>query len=739
MKSFSAILLALLFGTSAWPQELVDVKNIDGYQEPRNYSQEDGRLHNGPEYYNHPDFGKLTFQAPYSIEVIEDISQRTEYKRFYYDKFHPAYFYIEKSSKKINLLVDGKFRAIDPSMHRVNEQVYTSGFQPFRTGVDAINQRTSFTFGEHFINFNHTKLKIVHHDNSEEVIEPNWSDFEMNNFEGYVFNIFPKIDMKLSFFEGRVKSDFIIKESMNVKELIFIDELFMSDGLELMLSNENPLNLDFLEIYNSETSETEVVVEPAICHDDSGDRHSWISEFSLNGNEFQVLVDSSHLNDPNLIYPLTIDPTFIAVGPVTNGGGVHGSVQVPGTCTDNIVLAFPGGAEPWDTQVTWTIYTEQCAETNVITGGLFIDECWESDARIWITGCANTSPTTAPVGVWACTLPACNVPGFWVPTLTFGSDGTMGLVDCYPTQCAAQNMTFTINTARGYCASYLFYDNCNWFNSYCVSLDDWSVTVQGRSVETLSNTVTGNGTQNIFDADCAGTQTLNPTPLYGVPGYTYAWSTGATTPTIVVPGTVSTFTADVTDACGTTVTATFDIGCPLATEMNDFEVELKDDFVELEWSTLSETDLNNFEIEKSNNGADWRSIGVFEATGGENIASDYEAIDQSPQVGLNYYRLRLNNGDGTSTLTDAEVVQIEHLFSFKPNPTNSLVQVQRSTQKNGTYIIEVTDLFGKIVFEQLFKESAETIDLSDIETGTYILSVVRNGVKIESQRLIIAH
>ncbi|OIQ29901.1 MAG: hypothetical protein BM555_05530 [Crocinitomix sp. MedPE-SWsnd] len=738
MKFFSAILLALLFAPSAWLQELVDVKNIDGYQNPRNYSTKDGRLHNDPEFYSHPDFGKLTFQAPYEIEVIEDISKRTEYERYYIDKFHPAYFYIEKSSKKINLEVNGQFIAIDPSMHRVNDDVFSSGFQSYKTGIDAINQRTSMSFGEHFVNFNHTKLKLVHLDLIEEIIEPDWSDFEMNNFEAYVFNIFPNIDMQIQFFEGRVKSNFIIKQNMNVKELIFIDELFVSDGLDFLLSSQNPFGLNYLEIYNTESSQTEIVVEPARSFDASGSNESWLSEFQLDDNKLLVIADSAHLNDPNNVYPITIDPTFIAVGPITNGGGVMGSLLSPSSCANNINLVFPGGSEPWDTQVTWTLFSDFCAQF-LIDFGVFID-CWNSEAEIWVTsGCGGNSPVGSPGTIWACTLPACNTFGFWVPTIPFASSGTQSLVQCYPTQCVNQNMQFTINLDRTFCNSAYGNDGCNWATSYCQSLDDWSVTVQGRSVETLSNTVTGNGTQNIFDADCAGTQTLDPTPLYGVPGYTYAWSTGATTPTIVVPGTVSTFTADVTDACGTTVTATFDIGCPLATEMNDFEAELKNGIVELEWSTISETDLTNFEIEKSNNGIDWRSFGIIDATGGENISSEYQASDQSPQVGLNYYRLKLNNEDGTSTLSDVKVIQIEHLFSFKPNPANDLVQVQRSTEKNSTYAIEVTDFFGKIVFEKLFEESNETIDLSDIESGTYIMSVTRNGVKIESQRLIIAH
>ena len=714
--------------------DLVVPQNLNEFVKSPGYSFEEGIKYNDKEFLSHPDFGKLTFKAPYGKNVVEDISKRTEFSRYYIDINHPAYFYIEQSSKPINIQKDGFFRAIDPSLHKVSQGIYQSGFQHYQTTLNQTVQKTKMSFGGEFIEFNDYLLKVVHTDNSIEIIEPDWSNIHMTNFSGYITDVFPGIDMKIEFYKGRVKSNFIVKQNLNVKELIFIDQLNLSTELGVILSDQNPFNQVFLEIYNVETSETEIVVQPALTYENSGNKDAWISKFELNGTDLYTILDSAHLNNIGLTYPITIDPTFIAVGPVTNGGGVHGSVQVPGTCTDNIVVAFPGGAEPWDTQFSWTIYTQQCAGSFFLFG--LNDACFLSDARIWISGCAATSPAAAPVTIWACVGAGCNVPGFWTPTLPFGSDGTADLVACYPTQCAAQNMTFTINTARGYCPAYTVYDNCNWANSFCVSLDDWSATVQGRSVETLGNTATGNGTQNIYDADCIGTQTLDPTPLYGVPGYTYLWNTGATSSTLTVPGTVSTYTADVTDACGTTVTATFDIGCPLSTELSDFSLTKKDRSALLLWTTMNEVDNDQFILEKSVDGLNWRSFREVQGAGNSEQEISYEFRDDVTQSGINYYRIKYATTENEFKYSEVKSVEFDYLYSVFPNPAKDQLTIVNMLDESTSANYQVLDALGNVIVNGNFSTKTHEIDVSQLRTGVYLVKISQDDNVLETIRFV---
>lgn len=722
----STIALSQSFG-----QGLVDVTDVIEYQEPRSYSLENGRKFNQPEFYTHPDFGKLTFKSPYGKNVVEDISKRTETERFYIDVDHPSYFYVQKSSNPINIYVDGFYRAIDPSMHKLNQSVFVSGYQPYETSFDAVNQRTKMSFNDQSIEFNRYQLKIVHLDNSIEILDANWASYQMNNFRGLVTNIFPGIDMSLEFGKGRVKSNFIIKQNLNVKELIFIDQINLSNDLEIMLSNQNPFNQIFAEIYNSVTGETEVVVKPASSYDSSGNREGWLSSFQLYGDDLHTIVDSANLNKSGLIYPLIVDPTFIAVGPVTSAFGTSGTVQVPGTCTHTLIVSFPGGAEPWDTQFDWNIYAQECAETLIITGGAFVDQCWMSDARLSVAGCALTSPVMAPPNVWACIVGACFAPGFWAGTVPFGSSGTQDVISCYPTQCLPQNMTFTISAARGYCTSYLGNDMCPWASTICVALDDWSVTVQGRSVETLGNTATGNGTQNIFDADCAGTQTLDPTPLYGVPGYTYAWSHGPTSPTVSVPGTVSTYTVDVTDACGTTVTATFDIGCPLSAEITDFSGIKNRSDVELSLKLKAQEQLETITFMKSNDGENWTPLKSLLPSG----ELDYSTFDTAPKNGINYYRVFFTDIDGVQSKSEIIEIEFNYEYSVYPNPAQNEINFSSLNSTKQSSKIVLIDLTGRVLITSEIFSTNTTIDISTLENGNYSALIYSEGELVDTKRI----
>lgn len=724
------IFLIAFVSLSSFAQTVSDELILDqNHSERPSYSDEAGREYNDASFYDHPDFGKLTFSAPYQKNVVEDLSKRTEFSRYYVDLDHPAYFYIEKSSKPLNILKDGDWIAIDPSLHPLNQDFYVSGEQHFRTGLDLLSKETSLYFKDEWINFNNIQLKKVHFDDSIELLDADWSTIEVNNFSAYITDVFPDIDMEIKFGEGIVKSNYIIHQNLNVKELHFIDEMQLSPNMDVLLSSQNPFGLEYAEFYNTETSVTEVIIQPARTFDNSTSHESWLSAFELNGHQLSVVCDSAHLNDFNVQYPITVDPTFIAVGPITNGGGVMGSLLSPASCTNNIVVNYPGGSEPWDVQYTWSVFSDFCAQF-FVDFGVFVD-CWMSEAQVWIeSDCGGTSPAGAPGTVWTC--PGCNNIGTWNPTVPFGSSGHQNMIQCYTPSCANQNMTFTINLNRTFCNSAYGYDDCVWANSYCQSLDDWSVTVQGRSVETLGNTATGNGTQNIFDADCAGTQDLDPTPLHGVGGYSYLWSTGATSPTITVPGTVSTYTVDVTDACGTTVTATFDIGCPLSAEEQYFTAEKSQmNTIQLKWNSLEST-TSSFVVEKWLDDS-WQTLAQVGSI--ENVSS-YATIDEQTKAGINRYKL---------THFSEETIKSELYTEFNiplrvdifPNPNNGEFTLVTDASEYSNFTAIITNLSGETIQVIELKEPSTYIAQDDLSPGCYLLKIISDESLLNTQKLII--
>ena len=242
MKRVSLTLLGLIV---LFPQlsdgqqsELSYIRNIGSYQTPKTYTQKDGQEYNEQQYWTHPDFGRLTFSAPYEKHVVEDISKRTLDERYYVDLDDPTFFYIEKSSIPINYMKDGYLRAIDPSLY-LNNAGYSAPFQPNPTQLNIVHEFTAINRDNSRIQMNQDHLKATYLDNSVTNFYPDWSQIQVTNFEAYITDYFPDIDKRITFHEGGVKSEYIVKHNSNYKTLEFIDDMTLSSDLEAEIDDQN--------------------------------------------------------------------------------------------------------------------------------------------------------------------------------------------------------------------------------------------------------------------------------------------------------------------------------------------------------------------------------------------------------------------------------------------------------------------------------------------------------------------
>lgn len=737
-KKILLILTASAYGIISFAQsDLVDQPSPYVYKPQPRYTLENGTQFNQPEYYSHSDFGKLTFSAPYGKNVVEDISKRTLDERYYVDLDDQNFFYIEKSSNPINFYKGEELVAIDPSLHKINNSLYVSGEQPVPTRLDIENHQVQLQIGNDLLGFSDITLEVLDFTNQTTWIEANWSQIQVGNFGALIIDIFPGIDLSIIFRQGGFKTEFIIKHNLGAKELRFVDNFHLPEKYELLMEG-NEITSQFVQVYNTETGEADVVIDPARTRDGSGTRTSWLNTYEIANHTLKIVCDSLLLNGSDKVYPLSIDPLFTAVGPVASAFGIRGSLLSPASCSNNLVVSFPGGSTPWDVSASWVVFTDFCYRTLAIFG--VFQDCWMSDARVWITSsCGGVCPVGAPATTWVCA--GCNAIGTWNPTMAFASSGSQSLAQCYAPSCSNQNLTFTMFDNRSFCNTYLgTYDNCNWANSYCVSLDQWSVTVQGRSVETLGNTVTGNGNTTFNDPDCVGTQVLNPTPLYGVAGYTYNWSTGATSPTITVGVTPAVYTCTVTDACGTSVVATFNMGCPLPVRLNSFDASLKNEKTFITWETLSEDGIEKFNLEKSDATGNYIPIYSTESKGNEGGAV-YQFIDSNPFVGITYYRLVLVYDSGDLEYSDpVSVIQKEETIQIVPNPSNGVFNLTISTPEQDEILIEVVNSSGVIIYSEVIKSTDDLtkhqMDLTHQPKGVYAVRIISAG-KTHTEKLII--
>lgn len=160
----------------------------------------------------------------------------------------------------------------------------------------------------------------------------------------------------------------------------------------------------------------------------------------------------------------------------------------------------------------------------------------------------------------------------------------------------------------------------------------------------------------------------------------------------------------------------------------------------LTWKTSSEISLSHFEIEKSNNGTEFKVLGKVAAL---NKAAEYSFVDKQPSESLNYYKLKSINNDGTSEYTKIVILEGRGTSAIVglpyPNPSESgNSQIELSVPKAGTWSIKTFDATG-------IELSAKNINLAKglnnilVNTkgkGVFMIQL-ENGSQVETRKLIV--
>ncbi len=161
----------------------------------------------------------------------------------------------------------------------------------------------------------------------------------------------------------------------------------------------------------------------------------------------------------------------------------------------------------------------------------------------------------------------------------------------------------------------------------------------------------------------------------------------------------------------------------LPVELLYFTGTLINDYVQLDWHTVTEINSDYFVIERSNDAQSFREIGTRQAAGDSDISLDYDFQDKEPFDGMNYYRLKMVDRDETYVYSNVVAIDIEkdqETVAY-PSPTRGQLFINAASQIK---YITVFDSAGKALrtYNSLGNMNAE-INLSELSSGIYFLKV----------------
>lgn len=161
-------------------------------------------------------------------------------------------------------------------------------------------------------------------------------------------------------------------------------------------------------------------------------------------------------------------------------------------------------------------------------------------------------------------------------------------------------------------------------------------------------------------------------------------------------------------------------------ELADFQVKANESSNLISWVTYSENNNDRFEVERSSNGhSDWEVIATISGAGHSGTKVEYEHRDAVPLVGINYYRLRQVDNDGSYSYSAVLSVQANRkpFIRLSPNPTtDGWVTVSGLSQMpEDTYMIRIVDAAGRSV---TMATPAQQINLSGCAPGLYAIQII---------------
>lgn len=166
--------------------------------------------------------------------------------------------------------------------------------------------------------------------------------------------------------------------------------------------------------------------------------------------------------------------------------------------------------------------------------------------------------------------------------------------------------------------------------------------------------------------------------------------------------------------------------------LTDFTAVQQDHSIIINWTT--ETELNNeyFTVEKSLDANHFEAIALVKGSGTSSSSLTYHAADAFPFTGLNYYRLKQTDYNGSFSYSNiiscvASGLGMMKVLSVNPNPVTTFIDITTDISDDEELNVELLTVNGRLVLRNVYFVKKDIqhlyVDLADVLEGIYFLRV----------------
>lgn len=164
-------------------------------------------------------------------------------------------------------------------------------------------------------------------------------------------------------------------------------------------------------------------------------------------------------------------------------------------------------------------------------------------------------------------------------------------------------------------------------------------------------------------------------------------------------------------------------GNPLPLNLISFAGNKQNSDALLQWKTANEVNVSRFELQRSDNGQNFISVGTISAGGNNYSYTDAGVFNTKQAV---YYQLKSVDIDGR--FTQSSIIRLQKtstgLITVFPNPATDKIAIS-GLKQSGT--VRLYDGTGKLLQQQVITAQTVTMDLSGYAKGMYLLKYAVEG------------
>ncbi|HLK27676.1 MAG TPA: T9SS type A sorting domain-containing protein [Puia sp.] len=193
---------------------------------------------------------------------------------------------------------------------------------------------------------------------------------------------------------------------------------------------------------------------------------------------------------------------------------------------------------------------------------------------------------------------------------------------------------------------------------------------------------------------------------------------------------------NVSGICGDLTSCNFPFTILAVSFENITATAQNDQSVSISWTVSEQKNNKGYYIEHSTNGSDWNELS-FVAINATFGTAKYDFIDNNPTKGANYYRIHEVDLDGSGSYSEVKLVNMQNAavnyVQVWPNPAKDVIKIQNN---NDFSVARIYNQSGSLISEARLKSGTNTINVSSLSFGAYIVNVKDANGKSYNQKFI---